>query len=126
MINLRLIPDTHRQQEIIKASFAYDKKLIGNPNRKQFSASSIGAILSDAAKKTKIQKRVYPHMLRYSFATHLLEKGTDLRYIQELLGHGNSKTTEIYTGVSQKSLVNSKSPLDHVIKLQSVDNMRYK
>ena len=101
MNNLRLIPDTHRQQEIIKASFAYDKKLIGNQNRKQFSASSIGAILSDAAKKTKIQKRVYPHLLRHSFATHLLEKGTDLRYIQELLGHGNSKTTEIYTRVSQ-------------------------
>ena len=114
MNNLRLIPDTHRQQEIIKASFAYDKKLIGN------------LILSDAAKKTKIQERVYPHMLRHLFATHLLEKGTDLRYIQELLGHGNSKTTEIYTPVSQKSLANIKSPLDHVIELQSVDNMRYK
>ena len=122
MNNLRLIPDTHRQQEIIKASFAYDKKLIGNQNRKQFSASSIGAILSDAAKKTKIQKRVYPHMLRHSFATHLLEKGTDLRYIQELLGHGNSKTTEIYTRVSQKSLANIKSPLDQLIEDQVTYN----
>ena len=126
MNNLRLIPDTHRQQEIIKASFAYDKKLIGNPNRKQYSASSIGAILSDTVKKAGIKRRIYPHMLRHSFATHLLEKGTDLRYIQELLGHGNSKTTEIYTPVSQKSLANIKSPLDHVIELQSVDNMRYK
>ena len=126
MNNLRLIPDTHRQQEIIKASLAYDKKLIGNPSGKQYSALSVRAILSDAAKKTKIQKRVYPHMLRYSFATHLLEKGTDLRYIQELLGHGNSKTTEVYTPVSQKSLANIKSPLDHVIEPQSVDIVRYK
>ena len=57
MNNLRIIPDTHRQQEIIKASFAYDKKLIGNPNWKQYSASSIGAILSDAVKKAKNSKK---------------------------------------------------------------------
>ncbi len=122
MNNLRLIPDTHRKQEIIKASFAYDKKFIVNPNRKQYSASSIGAILSNAAKKAKIQKRVYPHMLRHSFATHLLERGTDLRYIQELLGHGCSKTTEIYTHISKKSLANIKSPLDHIIERQNTEN----
>lgn len=120
------MPDTHRPQEIIKALFAFDKKLIVNLNRKQYSSSSIGAILSDAVKKAGIKRRIYPHMLRHSFATHLLEKETDLRYIQELLGHGNSKTTKIDTRVSQKSLANIKSPLDHVIELQSVDNMSYK
>ena len=100
MNNLRIIPDTYQQQEIIKASFAYDKKLIGDPNRKQYSAPSISAILSDTAKKAKIQKRVYPHMLRHSFATYLLEQGVSLRHIQTLLGNGSSKTTEIFTQVS--------------------------
>ena len=117
MNNLRLIPDTYRQQEIIKASFAYDKTLIGNPNRKQFSASSVCAILSDAAKKTKIQKRVYPHILRYSFATHLLEQRVCLRHIQTLLGQGGSKTTATYTLISKKSIANIKSPLNQLIKI---------
>ena len=75
-----------------------------------------------SAKKAGIQKRIYPHMLRHSFATHLLEKGTNLRYIQELLGHGSSKTTEIYTHVSKKSLAKIKSPLDAIIDSQKIDN----
>jgi len=81
-------------------------------NRKQYSAASIASIIDRAAKNAGIDKKVTPHMLRHSFATHLLEQGVDLRYIQTILGHGSSKTTEIYTHVSTRSLANIKSPLD--------------
>ena len=59
-----------------------------------------------------INKPVTLHWLRHSYATHLLESGTDLRYIQELLGHNSSKTTEIYTHVSTKNIQQIKSPFD--------------
>ncbi|MFC2132899.1 tyrosine-type recombinase/integrase [Bacteroidota bacterium] len=65
-----------------------------------------------AKAKAGIIKHATVHTLRHSFATHLLESGTDLRYIQELLGHGSSKTTEIYTHVSIRKLSGIRSPLD--------------
>ena len=69
-------------------------------------------IFEQAREKAGIEKEVTVHSLRHSFATHLLEGATGLRYIQELLGHKSSKTTEIYTHVSNRDLNRIKSPLD--------------
>lgn len=76
------------------------------------STRNIQEILKRTAEKTNIQKTVTPHKLRHSFATHLLEAGTDIRIIQELLGHSNLQTTQIYTHVSSEQLRKVKSPLD--------------
>jgi integrase/recombinase XerD len=78
----------------------------------QYSSSSIQANLKIAVDKTGIKKRVTVHTLRHSFATHLLEAGTDIRYIQSLLGHSSGKTTEIYTHITTRGFGQIKSPLD--------------
>ena len=78
----------------------------------KYSPTSIAMVLKRAASQAGISKNVTPPMLRHRFATHLLEQGTDLRYIQELLGHNSSKTTEIYTHVSTKAVANFKNPVD--------------
>ena len=77
-----------------------------------YDARSLQQVLKQSLQKTGITKPVTLHWLRHSYATHLLESGTDLRYIQELLGHSSSKTTEIYTHVSTKSIQQIKSPFD--------------
>ena len=85
----------------------------------QYSERSLALVLKKACHLAGIKKQVNLHMLRHSYATHLLESGTDLRYIQELLGHKSSRTTEIYTHVSQKSINKIVSPLDKLnIKLK--------
>ena len=84
----------------------------GNIEGENYSEKSLQSVLHQALAKTNIKKPVTLHWLRHSYATHLLEAGTDLRYIQEILGHKSSKTTEIYTHVSTKSLQNVKSPFD--------------
>ena len=89
-------------------TYLFEGQNIGYP----YDARSLQLILKQALQKTGITKPATLHWLRHSYATHLLESGTDLRYIQELLGHSSSKTTEIYTHVSTKSLQQIKSPFD--------------
>jgi site-specific recombinase XerD len=93
-----------------------DTYLINGQDHLQYTASSVRKILKKAAERAGITKRVYPHMLRHSYATHMLENGIDIRYIQELLGHSSPKTTMIYTHVSTKNLTEIKSPLDNIVE----------
>ena len=88
--------------------YLFEGSILGEP----YSEKSLQSVLKQAIKKVGILKPVTLHWLRHSYATHLLESGTDLRYIQELLGHSSSKTTEIYTHVSTKSIQQIKSPFD--------------
>jgi len=80
----------------------------------QYSDSSIQSILKQAVVKARINKKITVHTLRHSFATHLLERGTDLRYIQSILGHESSKTTEVYTHITTKGIDQIQNPLDEL------------
>jgi site-specific recombinase XerD len=80
----------------------------------KYSARSAQKVFQNAMEKAKINKSVGIHGLRHSFATHLLEAGTDIRFIQELLGHKDIKTTLLYTHVTNNSIKNIKSPLDKI------------
>ena len=81
----------------------------------KLSSRAIQKIVKNAAKMACIQKKVSPHVLRHSFATHLLESGESIRVIQELLGHSDLSTTQIYTHVAKENLKKVKNPLDSLL-----------
>lgn len=112
----RIAPLSPKILELLRAYYVMYKPVKylfeGNIIGEQYSEKSLQSIIKQSIKKAGINKPVTLHWLRHSYATHLLESGTDLRYIQELLGHSSSKTTEIYTHVSTKNIQQIKSPFD--------------
>ncbi len=91
-----------------------DEVLFPSNRGGKLTIETIQEVVKQSANRSGVKKRVYPHLLRHSFATHLLEQGTDLRIIQKLLGHSDIKTTQIYTQISQQSIKNVRSPLDNL------------
>jgi site-specific recombinase XerD len=90
----------------------------GNQPSRHLSARTVQKVVESARARAKIDKKFSVHALRHSFATHLLEAGTDLRFIQELLGHENPRTTQLYTHVSTRTLGQIRSPLDALMSQQ--------
>jgi len=112
----RVAPLPDKVIEILRAYYKAYKPILwlfeGQYAGEQYSEYSLQNVFKQALSKAGIRKQATLHWLRHSYATHLLENGTDLRYIQEILGHKSSRTTEIYTHVSDRSLQKIKSPFD--------------
>lgn len=100
--------DAYRKLQNSVNDWVFEGQYKGEP----YSASSVQQIMRTAVEKAGLTKKASVHTLRHSFATHLLEEGTNLRYIQALLGHSSIKTTTIYTHLSEKKVLNVHSPLD--------------
>lgn len=99
-------------EKFVKKRKIESKYLFPGSKGSEMSTRNVQKILKNAVEKAAISKGITPHKLRHSFATHLLEAGNDVRIIQELLGHSNLQTTQIYTHVAKEQLKNVKSPLE--------------
>ena len=111
ILSIDLISDLKEYLQENKINNGY---LFPGKKNPTLSPRNVQKIVEKAVKRANINKKISPHKLRHSFATHLLESGVDIRIIQELLGHSNLQTTQIYTKISTKQIKKIKSPLDEL------------
>lgn len=108
----RVVMLSKKLKEQLNSISQTDSFIFMTNRNKKYSDRTIQKIIATAASKANLQKHITPHTLRHSFATHLLEAGTDIRYIKNLLGHSDISTTLVYTKVSNRDLLKIKSPID--------------
>jgi site-specific recombinase XerD len=116
----RVVPFSGILKELLKKYFDEYKPIYwlfeGQDRKLPYSERSVQKVVKNAVKKAAVNKKVTPHSFRHSYATHLMDGGTDVRYIQELLGHTDIKTTLIYTHVTNHSISKIQSPLDKLMQ----------
>ena len=105
MSSLEYYRQTYQTQK-----YVFEGQFAGEP----YSTRSVQEVMRMALKKSGLEKKATVHTLRHSFATHLLENGTDIRYIQQFLGHSSIKTTTVYTYISASAVSKIQSPLDRI------------
>ncbi len=115
-IILDILRNYFQTQHPLPINYLFEGQLIGTP----YTIRSAQRVFQLAKEKAGIKKEIGFHSLRHSFATHLLEKGTDIKYIKELLGHFDIRTTERYLHVKKESLINIISPFDDLWKNRDI------
>jgi len=98
-----------------KREFNPEIYVLNGQKKLQYTESSVNQLLKYYAKKAGIKKNIHAHLLRHSFATHLLDAGTDMAIIQDLLGHANQKTTRIYAKLSTRRIAQVQSPMQNIL-----------